>query len=169
MPGDVIAHRKMTRRHIPAMSKACAADKAKRDQHDLCVGNRMAHPRRPCARRADRPRCGRLANRQAPLQALPLALVAAISEPEALRHSDDVGLIDTGNFNRAERVSRVDERIPLAMPYPAFILPTYADKGERRRTRKSRKIAILSAYRVRLRPPTSSYSQRISSKISFWL
>jgi len=54
MPGDVIAHRKMTRRHIPAMSKACAADKAKRDQHDLCVGNRKAHPRRPCARRADR-------------------------------------------------------------------------------------------------------------------
>jgi hypothetical protein len=43
-------------------------------------------------------------------------------------------LIDTGNFNRAERVSRVDERIALAMPYPAFILPTYADKGERRRT-----------------------------------
>ena len=68
MPGDVIAHRKMTRRHIPAMSKACAADKAKRDQHDLCVGNRKAHPRRPCARRADRPRCGRLANRQAPLR-----------------------------------------------------------------------------------------------------
>ena len=45
-------------------------------------------------------------------------------------------VIDTGNFNRAERVSRVDERIALAMPYPAFILPTYADKGERRRTRK---------------------------------
>ena len=68
MPGDVIAHRKMTRRHIPAVSKACAADKAKRDQHDLCVGNRKAHPRRPCARRADRPRCSRLANRQAPLR-----------------------------------------------------------------------------------------------------
>jgi len=50
MPGDVIAHRKMTLRHTPAMSKACAADKPKRDQHDLCVGNRKAHPRRPCAR-----------------------------------------------------------------------------------------------------------------------
>src|SRR5215831_9703001 len=76
----------------------------------------------------------------------------------------NVGLIDTGNFNRAECVSRVDERIALTMAYPAFILPTYADKGERRRTRKSRWNAILSAYRVRLRPPTSGYSQRISSE-----
>jgi len=48
----------------------------------------------------------------------------------------NVGLIDTGNFNRAERVSKVDERIALAMPYPAFILPICADKGKRRRTRK---------------------------------
>jgi hypothetical protein len=78
----------------------------------------------------------------------------------------NVGLIDTGNFNRAERVSRVEERIALAMPYPAFILPTYADKGERRQTRKSTKIAILSACRVRLRPLTFGYSQRISSKFS---
>src|SRR5215831_15916465 len=52
------------------------------------------------------------------------------------------------------------------MPYPAFILPTYADKGKRRRTRKSRKIVVLSAYRVRLRPLTSAYLQQISSERS---
>jgi len=57
----------------------------------------------------------------------------------------------------------------LAMPYPAFILPTYADKGKRRRTRKSSCIADLSAYSVRSRSLTSGYLQRISSKISFRL
>jgi len=67
----------------------------------------------------------------------------------------NVGLIDTGNFNRAERVSRVDERI--AMPYPAFILPTYADKGKRTRTRKSRKNGILK----RLPCPVTSAHVRL--------
>src|SRR5262249_31607492 len=94
----------------------------------------------------------------------PPLLLRRYPSPRPFATRMNVGLIDTGNFNRAERVSRVDERIALAMPYPAFILPTYADKGERRRTRKSRWNAILSAYRVRLRPPTSGYSQRISSE-----
>src|SRR5262249_41060139 len=95
----------------------------------------------------------------------PPLLLRRYPSPRPFATRMNVGLIDTGNFNRAERVSRVDERIALAMPYPAFILPTYADKGECRRTIKSRWNAILSAYRVRLRPPTSGYSQRISSKI----
>ena len=41
----------------------------------------------------------------------------------------NVGLIDTGNFNRAERVSRVAERIDLAILYLAFVLLTYAGYG----------------------------------------
>src|SRR5262249_15965976 len=94
----------------------------------------------------------------------PPLLLRRYPSPRPLATRMNVGLIATGNFNRAERVSRVDARIALGMPYPAFILPTYADKGKRRRTRKSRKIVILSAYRVRLRPLTSGYLQRISSK-----
>src|SRR5215470_8007166 len=99
----------------------------------------------------------------------PPLLLRRYPSPRPFATRMNVGLIETGNFNRAERVSRVDERIALAMPYPAFILPTYAEKGERRRTRKSRQIAILSGYRIRLRSLTFGYLQRISSKIAFWL
>src|SRR5262249_58667901 len=100
----------------------------------------------------------------------PPLLLRRYPSPRPFATRMNVGLIDTGNFNRAERVSRVDERIALAMPYPAFILPTYADKGKRRRTRKSRKIAILNAYRVRLRPPRFRlFAANQQRKLSEWL
>jgi hypothetical protein len=95
-----------------------------------------------------------------------VALVAAISEPEALRHSDECRLDRYPAVSTAPSASLgLDERIALAMPYPAFVPPAYADKGRRRRTRKSRSIAILSAYRIRLRPLTSSHLQQICSEI----
>ena len=38
--GDVIANRKATRRHTPAISRACAEDRPTRDQHDFMTSDR---------------------------------------------------------------------------------------------------------------------------------
>src|SRR5215472_119778 len=75
----------------------------------------------------------------------PPLLLRRYPSPSPFATRTNVGLIDTGiSFSRAERVSRVDERIDLAMLYPAFISPTCANKGKRRRTLKSRKYRSFS-------------------------
>src|SRR5262249_44796710 len=99
----------------------------------------------------------------------PPLLLRRYPSPRPFATRTNVGLIDTGNFNRAERVSRCDERIALALLFPAFFLATYGDKGKRRRTQKSKKISFLSVYRVRLRPLTSGFLQRISREIKIWV
>src|SRR5262249_59629392 len=89
----------------------------------------------------------------------PPLLLRRYPSPRPFATRTNVGLIATGNLSRAERVSRVAERIDLAILYLAFVLLTYADMDKPRRMQTSRKSRYFNQLFC---PPTCAYVRFIA-------